>query len=69
MLIHYKIDFWDELDNKNNHDEGFTSGTTLGEGVNRICKFYGNDNVIEITVYATGDVLTKDEVYDEFKVT
>lgn len=52
MLIIYEVTYWDEIDHHLRTEKGLTmSSTTLGEGVDRIVEFYGNDNIRFINVY------------------
>ena len=57
MLIHYKIKFYDDNERKVETDSGITSGKTIGEGVDRAVKWYGEKNIIGIEVYGCESVL------------
>ena len=65
MLIRYEVEYYDEIDRQEHIEKGLTtSKTTLGEGVDKIAKYYGKDNIGFIKVYECFDVLSDEELLE-----
>ena len=64
MLVRYKVQYWDEIDHSIQNERGFVFGENLGNAVNRICKWYGETNISEISVYECEEVLSDEEIRD-----
>ena len=68
MLIRYEVEFWDEIEDKTQTEKGLVaSTTTLGEGVDKIVKYYGKDNICFIKVYECEDCMCDEELKDFFR--
>lgn len=67
MLIRYKIEYWNEISGVLEQECGITSGTDLGDGVNRIVDWYGKDNIVSVEVYELMEVLPDEELADMVK--
>jgi len=66
-MFKYKIEFWDEIDNKVIFENGITCGTDYGEAANKVAEFYGYENVISITLTELEKIMCEEEVADLFK--
>ena len=64
MLVRYNIKYWDEMERAILNEQGLTTGENLGNAVNKICDWYGANNVHEITVYECEEVLIDEEIKD-----
>ena len=63
MLIRYEVEFWDEIDHQIRTEKGLiVSTSTLGEGVDKIAKYYGKDNISLIQVYECEDCMCDKEL-------
>lgn len=67
MLVHFKVDFFDTMDNKMSKDSGILAGSDWNEIMDMIETYYGKDNVSGVYVYQLEDVLTEDEIREMFK--
>ena len=68
MIIRYNIDYWDEIDHDRKKERGIASrGDTVGEIVDSIYEFYGNDNVISLNIYECEDIMCDEELEEIFK--
>ena len=65
MIIHYDIEYWDEVEKDTMQDSGIVGAGTLGDGVERVCEYYGGaENVCSIKIYQCEDVLSIDDIKD-----
>lgn len=48
----YRVKFYDSFDEKELEKSGVTYGATYSEAVNRIADYYGDDDIIEVTLRA-----------------
>lgn len=62
MIIRYEVDYWDEILNDQSTDYGLASGKTIGDAVNKVSDYYGEENVCALRVYQCEDVLCDDEI-------
>lgn len=59
MFIHYKVNYWDEVDFKPMDSQGITSGKDIKEALGYICEYYGEKNISSVTLdYELGDEFT-----------
>lgn len=63
-MYRYTVNFWDELKNEPATDSGLVGGSTYGEAANRVVDYYGQKNVVDITLYEVESVLCDDELAD-----
>ncbi len=67
MIVFYKVHYWDEIDHEPKTEKGLVnSNTTIGSAVDRVCEFYGKDNIVSIEVYETEDVVSEGEISEMF---
>ena len=64
MLVHYKVNYYSEIDDDELMDKGLTVGHTLGEAVDKIADFYGKKNICSVEVYECEGCLCYDELKD-----
>lgn len=69
MIIRYKIKYWDDCDKCVVKEGGLVESTNLGEAVNRIVDYYGEENICEISVYECENIIPDPEIKDFFKET
>lgn len=50
MFIHYKVNYWDEVDFEAMESQGITSGKDIKEALGYICEYYGEKNISSITL-------------------
>lgn len=67
MLVHFKVDFFDTIDNKMAKDDGILAGADWNEVIDMIETFYGKDNVSGVYVSRLEDVLTAADIHEMFK--
>lgn len=54
-MFAYEIVYWDEVDNKNENDHGIVYGDTYAEASKNIVDYYGEENIIELKLFAIGE--------------
>lgn len=54
-MFAYEIVYWDEVDNKNENDHGIVYGDTYAEASKNIIDYYGEENIIELKLFAIGE--------------
>lgn len=62
MLISFEIEFFDEIDQMVMTNKGITYGESLSDAVEKICDYYGADNVSFIKVEGLDEIITIDEL-------
>jgi len=67
MLVHFKVDFFDTIDNKMAKDSGILAGADWNEVMEMIETYYGKDDVSGVYVCPLEDVLTADDIRGMFK--
>ena len=62
MFIHYKVKYFDEVDFQEMEEEGITSGKYISDAIERICDYYGKNNISSMYLdYEFGDSFTTDD--------
>ena len=62
MFIHYKVKYFDEVDFQEMEEEGITSGKDISDAIERICDYYGKNNISSMYLdYEFGDSFTTDD--------
>ena len=62
MMIYYKIHYLNE-DYSSKVEQGIaTSSSTIGDAINQICEYYGEDNIINIEFYRIEDIIPQQEI-------
>lgn len=64
MLVRYDVEYWDELDDEEKSEKGIASAVTLGTAVDKVCEFYGKENIVKIAVYEIEGILADYEIRD-----
>ena len=54
-MFAYEVTYWDEIDNKEANDHGIAFGDTYAEANKNIVDYYGEENVIELKLFAIGE--------------
>ncbi len=54
-MFAYEVSYWDEIDNKEENDHGIAFGDTYAEANENIVHYYGEDNIIELKLFAIGE--------------
>ena len=54
-MFAYEVYYWDEINDKEANDHGIAYGDTYVEVNKKIVYYYGEDNVIELKLFALGE--------------
>ena len=54
-MFAYEVSYWDEVNDKEENDHGIAYGDTYAEVNKNIVDYYGEDNVIELKLFALGE--------------
>lgn len=54
-MFAYEIVYWDEVDDKKENDHGIAYGDTYEEVNKDIVRYYGEDNIIELKLFAISE--------------
>lgn len=54
-MFAYEVSYWDEINDKEENDHGIAYGDTYEEVNKDIVHYYGEDNVIELKLFALGE--------------
>ena len=54
-MFAYEVTYWDEIDNKEANGHGIAFGNTYAEANKNIVDYYGEENVIELKLFAIGE--------------
>ena len=54
-MFAYEVCYWDEVNDKEENDHGIAYGDTFAEVNKKIVYYYGEDNVIELKLFALGE--------------
>ena len=69
MLVRYEIEYWNDVNQEHANENGFASAgesETIGEIVNRIYNYYGEENVISLKVTELNNIITDEEIHEMF---
>lgn len=63
MLVFYKVEFWDEIDNKCRDEHGITfCANKIERAARRIIDFYGEKNVFKLEITPCEEILCDEEI-------
>ncbi len=62
MLIIYQITWYDVEESQTQHNWGIAAGKTLTDAIKHIVEYYGEDNIIELNVELSFDVLEAEDI-------
>ena len=65
-MFHYTVTYFDTYENKTITEKGLLAAIDYGEAANKLVKFYGEEHVDTIGLAKLEDILTEQEVIDEF---
>ena len=54
-MFAYEVYYWDEINEKEANDHGIAYGDTFAEVNKKIVYYYGEDNVIELKLFAISE--------------
>ena len=54
-MFAYEVSYWDEVNDKEENDHGIAYGDTYAEASKNIADYYGEENVIELKLFAIGE--------------
>ena len=54
-MFAYEVSYWDEINDKEENDHGIVYGNTYAEANKNVVYYYGEDNVIELKLFALGE--------------
>lgn len=63
-MFRYHVKYWDEDIKEPQEEKGLCGAEDYGHAAQRIADFYGKDNIVEMTLYETEDILTDSELSD-----
>lgn len=66
-MFYYQIDFWDEIDNERRQESGLLAATSYSKATERVTRYYGADSVISLYLEEWEDILTEDDLLDQFE--
>ena len=66
-MFKFKVNFYDEDNFESKEEVGITTGKTYGEACNKIVKFYGEGNIMDVTIESIDDILIEEEVIEMLK--
>jgi len=66
-MFYYQIDFWDEIDNERRQESGILAASTYGKAAERVTRYYGADSVISLYLEEWEDILSEDDLLDQFE--
>ena len=66
-MYYYKIDYFDDVDNKRRKESGITGAKCYGDAFEKVANYYGHDNVNGIYLEEWEDPLTEDTLMEEFE--
>ncbi len=66
-MFRYKTTWVDDTIEEVTTESGIVTGKDYGEAANRVVAFYGKERVITIALTELVDILTEDNIIDEFK--
>lgn len=67
MIAKYTVRFWDEFLKDESCEVGVACAEgTLGDVVNRVCDWFGKENVISIEVSECEDIINQNELKEMF---
>lgn len=65
-MFHYKVKFLDTLGMIEEEEEGLTDSSDYVAAAKRLSAYYGNDEIISLELTALEDVLTDEDIKNEF---
>ena len=66
-MFYFKVEFWDELLEKDTIEEGFLAAPTYVDATERLCQYYGKENIIKMTLSAYEDLILRKDIDEVFK--
>lgn len=54
-MFAYEVTYWDEVNDKEENDHGIAYGDTFAEVNKDIVHYYGEDNIIELKLFAISE--------------
>ena len=54
-MFAYEVSYWDEINDKQENDHGIAYGNTYEEVNKDIVRYYGEDNIIELKLFAISE--------------
>ena len=54
-MFAYEVTYWDEVNDKNENDHGIAYGDTYAEANKNVVDYYGEENIIELKLFAIGE--------------
>ena len=63
-MFHYKIQYMDEIDKTTENDSGIVGAVSYGSAVDKICEYYGAENVVSLTIEEWENILSAEEVME-----
>ena len=54
-MFAYEVTYWDEVNDKKENDHGIVYGKTFAEATKNVVYYYGEDNVLELKLFAIGE--------------
>lgn len=49
-MVRYKVVYWDDINNEERTYKGWANGSTFTEGAQVVEKYYGGDNILNMTI-------------------
>lgn len=66
-MFYYDVEFWDELNQEPNVERGVVHGNSYGEAADKLIEYYGEHNVVTISLSEVEPVMSEEELIDMFE--
>ena len=66
-MFRYTVTYYDSIECETLTEKGLLTAADYGEAANKLVKWYGKEYVATIGLSELEEVLTKDEIMEEFK--
>lgn len=63
-MYHYWTEFWDEVEQKIDTEEGLVGGSSYSNAADKLIEFYGKKNIFSIKLEEWEEILVKEDVIE-----
>lgn len=65
-MFNYSLNYWDQESMAKRHDTGIVAADSYSDAADKLCEYFGKENIINLFLCQWEDVIPEADLRDEF---